>query len=123
MMPDRYITEKFEGPSQIVDMVALAKENTYPIFVLKMQKQKKPSVPSVKVELNDALYEYLVGIYGTDEIVFYCNLQSAMIGAFSPDMQISYDFLQSQGLVSKCETWVKKAVPYITEIMKRRLTR
>jgi len=119
-MAERYITEKLRAPSQSVDMVNIAKGPTFPLCVLKLKKKPKPSVKVAEVEVSGTLYDYLFEIYGTDEIVLYCDLPGGSIGAFSPDMQISYNVLQKLGLVAKPENWVERAEPFIEKVIKRR---
>lgn len=122
-MAERYLTERLKAiPSQSVDMMDMAKGPIFPICVLKLKKKTKPGVKVAEVEVGSALYDFLFKTYGTNEIILYCDLRAAKIGAFSPDMQISYDILQKLGLVTKPENWVKRAEPYIEKVVKRRVS-
>lgn len=121
-MAERYVTERLKAiPSQSVDMMDMAKGSIFPICVLKLKKKTKRGLKVAEVEVGSALYDFLFKIYGTDEIIVYCDLRAVSIGSFSPDMQISYDILQKLGLVTKPEKWVKRAGPYIEKILKRRV--
>jgi len=120
-MVERYLTEKLKiSPSHSVDLMDMAKNPIFPVCVLKLKKQAKPSVKAIEVEIGSALYDFLTKIYGTDEIILYCDLRAARIGSFSADMQISYDILRKLGFLTKPENWVKRARPYIEKVVKRR---
>lgn len=119
--PEKYITERIKvEPSQTVDMIEIAKGSTFPIFALKLTKESKEPSTIVKVQISSELFDFLTGIYGTDEIMIYCDLPRAAIGAFSPDMQASCDILNKLGLISNPEQWVKKASPFVEKVLKRR---
>ena len=121
-MVERYVTERLkELPSQSIDMMDMAKGPIFPICALKLKKKTKPGVKVTEVEIGSAFYDFLSKIYGTDEIILYCDLRGVSIGSFSPDMQISYDILQKLGLVTKAENWAKRAEPYIEKTVKRRV--
>jgi hypothetical protein len=120
-MAERYLTEKLKAhPSQSIDMMEMAKNPIFPICILKLKKKTKPGVNVVEVEVGSALYDFLFKVYGTDDIILYCDLRAASIGSFSPDMRIAYDILQKLRLVTKPENWVKRAEPYIEKAIKRR---
>ena len=117
-MSEEFIRMKVPKRAEI--LYDFANEPTFPICAIEFEEENTEKEDCVKIKVKKELYNRIKEEYGSNKIMFYCNMQKKLplrFGAFSPDMQHSYSILKKLGLVSDEKDWVKNSQDYIEKYL------
>lgn len=95
------------------NLLAMSRRPVFPFFKMKIERTTKDTPIIQRLKVSPDLYDFLVKIYGTNELMFYLDMLNGKIECWTPSMHLTFEAMEKFQLMSPSNKWVKDAKKFI----------
>lgn len=107
----------FKKPMEI--LFEVAHFPTFPFLVLKFVKSPTVETFHQEIKVKPQLYERILKVYGTDEVIVYFDIPRGGMSAWTKDMHLAITLLNKIGVMMHPRNWVAEARRFISGVIAR----
>ena len=111
--------EILTGPVSPRDtMIRIAHDPTFPFFQIRLVRGESKEITELVFPVSPEIYDRLTEQYGSDELTFYYNLETAKSEAFSRSMIFTFNMLQKLDVMSSIQSWINTSHKFMINYLK-----
>ena len=112
---------RMRAPPRAEILYDFVQEPVFPFRIIEFEEENNITNPVTKIKVNKELYSKIVKDFGTNRMIFYCNLSKDFPISFnilSPNIQNSISILKDLKLIATEEEWILKSQEDIIKAIK-----
>jgi len=96
-------------------LLSMAHRPVFPLFNLKLESSTKQTPVIQRLKVSPVLYDFLVKVYGTNELTFYFDTMNGKIECWTPSMHVTFKAMHELGLMPSTKEWVQEAKGHLED--------
>jgi len=116
-IPTKEVKLELVRPGFYEALVDVAQTPTFPFFRVILEETNKAQSSDLKLLVSPTIRKHLMNIFGTDKLLFYIDVTTGRMEAWTADMLESTNMLSESNVMSQGDQWVLKARTYVNHVL------